>query len=195
MNWKNIAFDWNRARAFLVVVEEGSLSAAARALGQAQPTLGRQITALEQDLGVTLFQRVGRGIQPTPAALDLAEHVRTMSEAAQKFSLAASGQAESVEGTVTITASEMYSATLLPSLVRKIRQDHPGIRVEIVAANSVADLQRREADIAIRNAQPQHPDLIARKICDDAGHLYGATFGEGHLLKRRLHRAGGAAGI
>lgn len=174
MNWKNVSFDWNRARAFLVVVEEGSLSAAARVLGQAQPTLGRQVTALEEELGVTLFQRIGRGIKPTQAGLDLAEHVRAMSEAAQKLSLAASGQAASIEGTVTITASEMYSASLLPPLVRQIRQTHPGIKIEIVAANSVADLQRREADIAIRNAEPRHPDLIARKICEDAGHLYGS---------------------
>ncbi len=173
MEWKSLTFDWNRARAFLVVVEEGSLSAAARALGQAQPTLGRQVAALEQELGVTLFQRVGRGITPTQAGLDLAEHVRAMSEAALKFSLAASGQNESVEGTVTITASEMLSASLLPPMIRQIRAEHPGIKLEIVAANTQSDLIRREADIAIRNTDPGHPDLIARKICDDAGHLYG----------------------
>ncbi|WP_420569588.1 LysR family transcriptional regulator [Thalassovita sp.] len=173
MEWKSLTFDWNRARAFLVVVEEGSLSAAARALGQAQPTLGRQVTALEQELGVTLFQRVGRGLVPTQAGLDLAEHVRAMGEAAMKFSLAASGQVESVEGTVTITASEMLSASLLPPMIGQIRTQHPGIRLEVVAANTQADLLRREADIAIRNTDPGHPDLIARKICDDAGHLYG----------------------
>lgn len=173
MEWKSLTFDWNRARAFLVVVEEGSLSAAARALGQAQPTLGRQVSALEQELGVTLFQRVGRGLVPTQAGLDLAEHVRAMGEAAMKFSLAASGQVASVEGTVTITASEMLSASLLPPLIGQIRALHPGIKLEIVAANTQADLLRREADIAIRNTDPGHPDLIARKICDDAGHLYG----------------------
>jgi DNA-binding transcriptional LysR family regulator len=173
MEWRSLNFDWNRARAFLVVVEEGSLSAAARALGQAQPTLGRQVTALEQELGVTLFQRVGRSLEPTQAGLNLAEHVRTMSEAALKFSLAASGQVESVEGTVTITASEMLSSSLLPPLIRQLRRDHPGITLEIVAANTQADLLRREADIAIRNTDPGHPDLIARKICDDQGHLYG----------------------
>lgn len=173
MEWKSVTFDWNRARAFLVVVEEGSLSAAARALGQAQPTLGRQVAALEEELGVTLFQRVGRGITPTQAGLDLAEHVRAMGEAALKFSLAASGQSESIEGTVTITASEMFAASLLPPIVRHIRHQHPGIKLEVVAANAQADLRRREADIAIRNTDPQHPDLIARKICDDFGHLYG----------------------
>ena len=55
MDWRSVNFDWNRARAFLVTVEEGSLTAAARALGMAQPTLGRQVTALEQELGVPVL--------------------------------------------------------------------------------------------------------------------------------------------
>jgi DNA-binding transcriptional LysR family regulator len=56
MNWQSIKFDWNRARAFLVTAEEGSLSAAARALGMTQPTVGRQVSALENELGVVLFE-------------------------------------------------------------------------------------------------------------------------------------------
>ena len=68
MDWRSVNFDWNRARAFLVTAEEGSLSAAARALGLAQPTLGRQVTALERELGVALFERVGRGLALTPSA-------------------------------------------------------------------------------------------------------------------------------
>jgi DNA-binding transcriptional LysR family regulator len=67
MDWKAVTFDWNRARAFLVTAEEGSLSAAARALGMAQPTLGRQVAALERELGVALFERVGRGLTLTPS--------------------------------------------------------------------------------------------------------------------------------
>ena len=62
MNWRNVAFDWNQTRAFLITAEEGTLSAAARALGMTQPTLGRQVAALEEALGVTLFERVGRSL-------------------------------------------------------------------------------------------------------------------------------------
>jgi molybdenum-dependent DNA-binding transcriptional regulator ModE len=69
MDWRSVKFDWNRARAFLVTAEEGSLSAAARALGMAQPTLGRQVDALEEELGVVLFERVGRGLTLTPSGL------------------------------------------------------------------------------------------------------------------------------
>ena len=98
MDWKSVKFDWNKARAFLVTAEEGSLSAAARALGMAQPTLGRQVDGLEQDLGVVLFERVGRGLTLTPSGLELLEHVRDMGEAAGRLSLAALGQGRGYGG-------------------------------------------------------------------------------------------------
>src|SRR5262245_58936267 len=98
MDWRAIRFDWNRARAFFVAAEEGSFSAASRALGIAQPTIGRQVTALEEELGVALFERIGNALELTPAGLDLMEHVRAMSEAATRVSLAATGQASSIEG-------------------------------------------------------------------------------------------------
>ncbi|MCH7911226.1 MAG: LysR family transcriptional regulator, partial [Candidatus Hydrogenedentes bacterium] len=114
MDWRSVKFDWNRARAFLVTAEEGSLSAAARALGMAQPTLGRQVDALEQELGVVLFQRVGRGLALTPSGLELLEHVRAMGAAASRVSLTSFGQSQSIEGTICIGASEIYAAILLP---------------------------------------------------------------------------------
>jgi DNA-binding transcriptional LysR family regulator len=174
MDWKSVNFDWNRARAFLVTAEEGSLSAAARALGMAQPTLGRQVAALEQELGVALFERVGRGLTLTPSGLELMDHVRAMGEAAARMSLSASGKAQAIEGTVSISASEVDAAFRLPSILRKLRQLAPGIDVEIVATNAESDLRRREADIAIRNYRPTQPNLVARKIRDIEGRIYAA---------------------
>jgi DNA-binding transcriptional LysR family regulator len=164
MDWRAVKFDWNKARAFLVTAEEGSLSAAARALGMAQPTLGRQVDGLEQELGVVLFERVGRGLTLTPSGLELLEHVRTMGEAAGRVSLVALGQSQALEGSISISASETYATVLLPPIVAKLRTEEPGIQVEIVVANHASDLLRREADIAIRNFRPTEPDLIARKI-------------------------------
>ena len=92
MDWRSLKFDWNRARAFLITAEEGSLSAAARALGMAQPTLGRQVDALEQELGVVLFERFGRGLQLAPAGHELVAHVREMADAASRFSMSAYAQ-------------------------------------------------------------------------------------------------------
>lgn len=172
MDWRATKFDWNRARAFLVTAEEGSLSAAARALGLAQPTLGRQVDALEEELGVVLFERVGRGLTLTPSGLDLLDHVRLMGEAANRLSLGAAGHSQTIEGTVSISASEVYAAFYLPPILKKLRASHPGIHVEIVASNLTSDLRRREADIAIRNFRPEEPDLRARKIRDAEGAFY-----------------------
>jgi len=172
MDWRSVKFDWNKARAFLVTAEEGSLSAAARALGMAQPTLGRQVDGLEQELGIVLFERVGRGLTLTPSGLELLEHVRDMGEAAGRVSMTALGQSQALEGTICISASETYAAVLLPPIIAKLRIMEPGIQVEIVVANHASDLRRREADIAIRNFRPTEPDLIAKKIGDADAVLY-----------------------
>jgi DNA-binding transcriptional LysR family regulator len=167
MDWRSVKFDWNRARAFLVTAEEGSLSAAARALGMTQPTLGRQVDALEQELGVVLFERAGRGLVLTPSGLELLDHVREMGVAANKISLAASGQSQEIEGTISISASEAFSVYILPPIIERLRREQPGISVQIVGTNTTADLQRREADIAIRNFRPEQPDLIAKKVSEE----------------------------
>jgi DNA-binding transcriptional LysR family regulator len=174
MDWRSVKFDWNRARAFLVTAEEGSLSAAARALGMAQPTLGRQVDALEEELGVVLFERVGRGFTLTPSGMELLDHVRAMGDAANRVSLTAAGQSQSIEGKICIAASETYAALLLPPIIAKLRRAEPGIEIEIVASSTASDLRRREADIAIRNFQPIEPDLIAKKIRDVPARLYAA---------------------
>ena len=175
MDWRTVRFDWNRARAFLVTAEEGSLSAAARALGMAQPTLSRQVEALEQELDVTLFERVGRRLVLTAAAEELLVHARAMGEAAGRFSIAASGQSQALDGPVCISAGEAFAVLVLPAMLADLRQRHPGIHVEVIATDQQSDLRRREADIAVRNVRPDDPDLIARKVRDMHGYLYAAT--------------------
>lgn len=174
MDWRSVKFNWNHARAFLVTAEEGSLSAAARAMGMTQPTLSRQVDALEAELGLVLFERAGRGLVLTPSGLELLEQVRGMGEAATRVSFSASGQSQVIEGPICITASEVYAAFLLPPIVTKLRAAHPGIEVEILASNAPTDLRRREADIAVRNIASTQPDLIVKKIRDDFAHMYAA---------------------
>lgn len=175
MNWKSVLFDWNHVRAFLATADEGSLSAAARALGQTQPTLGRQITALEQDLGVVLFERTGRSLILTRSGRELLTHARAMCDAASHVSLTASGQAQTVEGTIRITASEVMSALILPTVLGRLRQVAPRLNIDLVAADDLRDLQRREADIAIRHVRPEQPELIARLVKEVGASLYAAT--------------------
>ncbi|MEM7023851.1 MAG: LysR family transcriptional regulator [Pseudomonadota bacterium] len=175
MNWQTVSFDWNQARAFLATAEEGSLSAAARALGLTQPTLGRQVAALEQELGVLLFERVGRTLSLTQSGVELLDHVRTMGEAAGRISLTASGQSQAIEGHVCITATDVMSAFLLPPLLKRLREVAPGIEVEILSSNAVRDLRRREADIALRHVRPEQPDLIAKLVRETSAYFYAST--------------------
>jgi len=183
MDWRSVNFDWNRARAFLVTAEEGSLSAAARALRMTQPTLGRQVRALEEELGIVLFERVGRGLALTASGLELLDHVRGMGESANRVALSASGQAQTIEGPICITASEVISAFLLPPVLARLRRTHPGVDIKLVATNAVRDLRRREADIAIRSGRPTDPNLVATRLRDTPGRLYATP----SYLKRIGH--------
>ncbi|MBU2886261.1 LysR family transcriptional regulator [Gilvimarinus agarilyticus] len=172
MDWRSVNFDWNHARAFLVTAQEGSLSAAARVLGVAQPTLGRQVAALERELEVALFERYGRGLELTPTGSSLLAHVRSMADAANQLSLQAAGQSEAVEGRVCVSATDSMAAYSLPPILCDLRQAYPKITVELLATNTLSDLRRREADIALRVAEPTQPDLIARRLKDFEAYLY-----------------------
>lgn len=166
--------DWNQARAFCATAESGSLSAAARKLGLTQPTLSRQVAALEAAHGTTLFERIGRRLALTDAGLSLVEHARAMSIAAEAMALAAAGTSQDIEGRVTISATDAVSAYLLPGLVARIRAMAPQITLVILASDSISDLRRREADIAIRHVRPTEPELIARLASEMTAHFYAA---------------------
>ena len=175
MSWQLVAFDWNQVRAFLATVEEGSLSAAARALGQTQPTLRRQVASLEEELGVVLFERVGRSMNLTPSGVELLDHVRAMRDAANRISLAASGQSQSIAGKVSITASDVFSVYILPPVLKHLQELAPDLVIDVVATNDIRNLQLREADIAIRHVRPEQPDLVARLLHEARGHFYAST--------------------
>jgi DNA-binding transcriptional LysR family regulator len=166
--------DWNQLRAFHATAATGSLSAAARKLGLTQPTLSRQVAALEAELGVTLFERIGRKLVATETGLALFEHVKAMGEAANSVTLAASGRAEAVGGRVKISATDVYSAYVLPAIVERIRAEAPQITLEIVAANSLSDLHHREADIAVRHVRPEQAGLIGEHVRDTSARFYAS---------------------
>jgi DNA-binding transcriptional LysR family regulator len=175
MNWNSVRFDWNHIRGFLATVEEGSLSAGARVLGMTQPTLSRQISALEQSLGVTLFERGHRSSELTTAGLELVEHVRDMYRAATHISLAASGQSQTIKGHVKLTCTNNMATYHLPPILKRLRAKAPDIEIELVTSNDVRDLKKREADIAIRHGRPDQPDLIAKRIGETTAYFYAST--------------------
>jgi DNA-binding transcriptional LysR family regulator len=175
MKNRSSLFDWSQAQAFLATAETGSFSGAAGRLGLSQPTVGRHVAALESDLGVLLFDRVGKSLVLTDNGLALVEHVKAMQDAADRLSLSALGQDKTIAGPVSITASDVFCAYILPPIIERIRQTYPEVQIEIVSTNDVQDLRRREADIAIRHVQPTHPDLYAKRLRTTQGKLYGAT--------------------
>ena len=166
--------DWNQLRAFLETAETGSLSAAARKLGQSQPTLSRQVAALELALGVTLFERVGKTMVLTTTGRELLVHARVMGAAAHELGLAATGRSEEVEGVVSVATSDAVAAYLMPKILLQIRQAAPGIQVEVVASDGFSDLLRREADIAIRHVRPEQPELIGRLVRQSSACFYAS---------------------
>ena len=166
--------DWNLARAFCATVDTGSLSLAARRLGLTQPTLSRQVAALEAALGVTLFERIGKKLAITEAGKGLVEHARAMAEAADAMALAAAGRAKDDSGSVCISATDAVAAYVLPDIVERIRKAAPQISIAILSSNTLSDLRRREADIAIRHVRPTEPELIGRLVSETTAHFYAA---------------------
>lgn len=182
---------WDLYRGFLAVVRHRSLSAAARALASTQPTLGRQIEALERALGVSLFTRSPNGLAPSPAALALVPQAEAMAAAAAALLRAASGEAEEGGGTVRLTASEMVGGEVLPAMLAGFRRLHPRIAIELVLNNDAEDLLRRDADIAVRMFRPTQGALVARRIGQVEIGLYAhRRYAEAHGLPAGVDELG-----
>jgi DNA-binding transcriptional LysR family regulator len=164
MSALDTGIDWERQRAFLAVISEGSLSAAARRIGVAQPTVRRRIEELEAEIGTPLFTRSPSGLLPTVQALALAEHVRAMALAAEAFVRSASAEAQQIAGRVRISASDVVAVEVLPPILATLSRQHPGLVIELSPSNRNEDVLRREADVAVRMVPPQQEALIAQRI-------------------------------
>jgi len=157
-------FDWALVRSFLAVLDAGSLMGAARRLNAQQPTLSRHVAELEAQLGTPLFERTGRGVTPTAAALAIADAARQMEAGALTLSRSLTTARNAETGTVRITTSEVAATWLLPPLLAQLQAQEPGIAIELVASNQLTNLLRREADIAVRMVRPAQASLVARKL-------------------------------
>lgn len=156
--------DWEDQRAFLAVLEEGSLSAAARRLGVAQPTVRARVAALEQALGTVLFTRSPRGLAPTAQARALADPARAMARAADAFVRAAAAPPDAVAGVVRLGVSEFVAVEVLPAMLAPLRRRHPALLLEVQASNASADLPEQEVDVAVRMHPPREATLVARHV-------------------------------
>jgi DNA-binding transcriptional LysR family regulator len=155
---------WELYRSLLAVLREGSLSGAARAMGIAQPTVGRHISALEEMLGLALFTRTQAGLMPTEAALALQIHAQEMEASAAALERSAASRGKGVTGVVRVTASEIVGVEVLPPIIADLCAIYPGLKIELVLSNRTQDLLQREADIAVRMVRPAQDQLIARHV-------------------------------
>lgn len=166
--------DWTYIRSFLAVAETGSLTAAAKKIGQSQPTLGRHVKAAEDALNAQLFIRTTGGLQLSEAGLSLLEPAREMAKAYARFSTAAAGRDTQLSGTVRITASVVVSHYLLPAIIAEFRQIEPDIEIELVPSDTSESLVFREADLAVRMYRPTQLDIVTRKLAEHPIALYAS---------------------
>ncbi|SEF48049.1 LysR family transcriptional regulator [Vibrio hangzhouensis] len=174
-------FDWNHAKAFIVTAELGSLTSAAVKLSSTQPTIGRQVQAFEDELGVVLFERTGNKLLLTETGQVIYEILRPMMGVAMEASLAAHGNVHTMTGRVVIAASQIDALYRLPEILKKVSELEPGLRVDVEVSNQVSDLLAHEADIAIRSFRPEQNELIARKIKTIPVWLYASSTYAEHL--------------
>lgn len=174
---------WDGLAAFAAVMEHGSLSAAARHLGTAQPTIRRHVERLESLLRTSLFTRSPAGLTPTSDALALWPHAKNMQAAAEAASRTASGAADPIGGVVRVTSSVLMGTLVLPTMIAAILQDHPGLAIELAPDDDLHDLIRRDADIGIRLSHPTQSQLLARRL----GRLELGLFAARRYLQDRVN--------
>jgi len=186
--------DWNDLRLLVAVHHEGSLRAASTHLDISQPTLGRRLQRLEAQLGVPLVVRHARGVQLTAEGETAVAVGRRMADEVGGLRRALTGRAAEVAGRVRISCTEPVATAVLPTSLARLRHDHPRLAVDVVVDAHASDLDRRDADIAVRMFQPRRASLVGRRVATTAtrfyaSHTYIERHGRPQALEDLLHHA------
>lgn len=159
--------NWSDYPIFLAVAEAGSLTAAGRALGMSQPTVGRRIRALEDHFGTSLLKRQNGQLIPTNFGQSMLDHIRRMQEEASAIDRSSATLEDSLSGVVRLSATEGVGTSWLPGVMNRFRQEHPDVLVDIGIGFQSFNLAQREADIALRWRSPgDQNSLIGRKVAE-----------------------------
>lgn len=176
---------WDHLAAFLAVMRTGSLSGGARTLRLSQPTVRRQIEALEQSLCTVLFTRSPLGLMPTETALATLPYAESIAGVAEALVRVVSGAADAEEGTVRVTCSEVVGVEVLPPALATLQHEHPRVQIELVPTNKNEDLLRRDADVAVRMVRPTEAGLVAQRVgVIEVGLFASESYLERHPLPR-----------
>ena len=167
--------DWDSLQALLAVAEAGSLRGAAGSLQISQPTLGRRLRALEEALDTPLLVRHARGVDLTAEGQVVRERAEQIAAQIVGLRRTLSGRREALSGRVRLSCTEPVALEVLPSILAGLATEHPALAVDLVVDAHASDLDRREADIAIRMFQPEQPRLVARRVGGSGTAFYGSV--------------------
>ena len=156
--------EWSDLRIFLAVAREGTLGAAARKLGQTQPTMGRRLRALEHAVGHTLFQRTADGFVLTDEGNAVLGHAERIEEEAFAFERRLAGSDAQLEGALRLSSSDWFGTHMLVPVLAEFGRLHPKVRVELLTDVRLYSLPRREADMAFRITPFREAEVISRRL-------------------------------
>jgi DNA-binding transcriptional LysR family regulator len=156
--------EWSDLRVFLAIAREGTLAAAARANCQSQPTMGRRLRALEQDVGQTLFQRTSDGFVLTNEGAAVLAHAERMEEEARALEREMAGQDHQFDGMLRISSSDWFGSLVLTPVMAEFAKMQPHVVVEIITSSRHHSLARREADIVFKNRPFDEPEAVSRRL-------------------------------
>lgn len=163
--------DWDKLRIFHAVAEAGSFTHAGETLNLSQSAVSRQISSLEESLGVTLFHRHARGLLLTEQGELLHKTAREIFGKLSMIEGQISDSRHLAEGPMRITVAEFIGSTWLAPRLGQLRDLHPDIQMTVLLDDRILNLGMREADAAIRLYKPEQPDLIQRHLTTLRFHL------------------------
>jgi DNA-binding transcriptional LysR family regulator len=166
--------EWDDARFFLAVQRFHTLSAAARALGVNQSTVGRRITALEESLGARVFFRAADKYELTPEGERMLPRAERIEDEVTAIARELAGREVRLTGSVRLTAPDGFSVRIISPALPALSLKYPEMEIELVADNRLLSLSKREADMAIRVGRPRDVSLVARRICGFAHAVYAS---------------------
>lgn len=173
--------DWSLIRSFIALIDTGNLQAAARRVNSSQPTVGRHIALLEQQIGKRLFDRRARQLIPTETALLIAQYARNMENNAFAIDRVLKGTPAAVPKKITITAPQGMAWGYIPAILPALHECYPEVLFSVCASNQVMNLSRGEADIAIRMFRPEQDALIVRRV----GHIKLGIYAHKRYVDKR----------
>jgi len=166
--------DWDKLRIFHTAAESGSFTHAAEKLGMSQSAVSRQISALEDDLGLKLFIRHARGLVLTEVGEQLFRTAHRMHWELQQVETQMSESQDVPTGPLLVTTPVGFGSTWLSSRIHEFLLLYPGIQIEIKLNDAELDLAMREADVAIRLHRPNQSEMIQRKLFSVHNHFYAS---------------------